>query len=321
VMTPNTILIADDQKSNRGVLKSILNRPEYHMVEACNGREALDILGSQKIDLVILDLMMPEVSGFEVLEQMQSDSAMKHIPVIVLSALEDSDSIARALSMGAHDVLSKNIDDFDRRFKIPLKVKNLLAIKNVNDLLEANLRQAEKLSILDEVTDLFNYRYFKERLFEEFARSLRYTRAMSLIVFDLDNLKKVNDTYGHPTGTALLKEVGELVLQSCRSVDIPVRYGGDEFCIITPEIDMKQALVPAERLRVEISRLGEKLNLDDISVSASFGVASFRGEKEFADDQALLKAADDGCYKSKEAGKNCIHCFYDGICIPSSEYR
>lgn len=320
-MTANTILIADDQKNNRQILKAILSRTDYRMVEAVDGREALDILAAEKIDLVILDLMMPNIDGFEVLERMKLDQSMKQIPVIVLSALEDADSIAKALSMGAHDVLSKNIGEFDRRFKIPLKVKNLLALKNVSDLLEANLRQAEQLSILDEVTELYNYRYFKERLYEEFSRSTRYARSLTLIVFDIDNLKLCNDTYGHLTGTALLKKVGELVLNNCRSVDIPVRYGGDEFCIITPEIEMKQALVLVERLRLEISKLAQKMNLKDISTSASFGVASYKGDREFKDDQELIKVADDCCYKSKSAGKNCVFCYCKGELVPPAQCR
>jgi two-component system cell cycle response regulator len=313
----NTVLFVDNDPVFRNVFRSVINTSENNFLKAGNSAEAIELLNREKVDLVILDIIAPEVSGFEVLGWLKDSLFLKNTPVFAVSALEDRQGIGRALQMGAQDFMYKPITSQWDRTVISLKVKNALHLKNIQDLLEHNLKQADKLCLKDDVTSLYNYRYFRERLYEEFLRSRRYDSPMSLIVIDLDNLKSINDHFGHPIGTRVISMVGTIIQKHCRSADIPVRYGGDEFCIIAPEVDLEQAIIPAERLREEIEGLGKGLEFGDISLTASLGIATQNAVSVFKSEEDLLKSADDSCYEAKKSGRNCVYCYQKEEFVPA----
>lgn|GEM_PF-5810848 len=313
----NTILLVDDEVVSRKAFRGALKEGKYDFFEAQDGKEALSILRSKKIDLIILDIMMPDMSGFEVLDRIKNNPVCKNIPVIVASALNDFSSVEQALAAGAQDYVCKPLSKKEARIQLFLKVRNLLNMKNVIDLLEQNLKNAQRLTNLDDVTSLFNYRYFKDRLYAEHARSRRYHRPLSLIMIDLDNLKAINDEFGHQAGTMLISMVGSIIEKQCRSTDIPVRYGGDEFCIIVPEANLDESLILAERLRVQIEDFGKGIDFEATTVTASIGIVTQKDGSLFETDADLLKAADDACYEAKKTGRNQVCCSVDGNIVPA----
>ncbi len=315
----NTILLVDDDAVSRKAFRAALKQARCVFLEANSGQEALSIVHSRKIDLIILDIMMPEISGYEVLSRIKENAASKNIPVIVVSSRNDFSSVEQALTAGAQDFICKPLAKKEVRIELYLKVKNLLSMKNVIDLLEQNLKSSQLLTNLDDVTSLFNYRHFRERLHAEYARSKRYHRSLSLVMIDLDNLKAINDAFGHQAGTMLISMVGGIIENQCRSTDIPVRYGGDEFCIIVPEANLEESVILAERLRMQIQAFGEGIDFDGTAVTASIGIVTQKDAAQFCNEDAFLKAADDACYEAKKIGRNLVCCHIDGKIIPAKE--
>jgi two-component system, cell cycle response regulator len=315
----NTILLVDDDAVSRKAFRAALKHGRYIFLEANSGQEALSLVHSRKIDLLILDIMMPEMSGYEVLDLIKENAASKNIPVIVVSSLNDCSSVEQALTAGANDYICKPLAKKESRIELSLKVKNLLSMKNVIDLLEQNLKSAQLLTNLDDVTCLFNYRHFRERLHAEYTRSKRYHRSLSLVMIDLDNLKAINDAFGHQAGTMLISMVGGIIENQCRSTDIPVRYGGDEFCIIVPEANLEESVILAERLRQQIEAFGEGIDFDGTAVTASIGIVTQKEAGQFDNEDAFLKAADDACYEAKKIGRNLVCCHIDGKIVTAKE--
>jgi diguanylate cyclase (GGDEF)-like protein len=315
----NTILLVDDDAVSRKAFRGALKQGRYGFLEAGSGQEALSIVHSRKIDLMILDIMMPEMSGFEVLDRIKDNASSKNIPVIVVSSLNDCSSIEKALTAGANDFICKPLATKESRMQLSLKVKNLIGLKNTIDLLEQHLKSAQLLTNLDDVTSLFNYRHFRERLHAEYTRSKRYHRSLSLVMIDLDNLKAINDAFGHQAGTMLISMVGGIIENQCRSTDIPVRYGGDEFCIIVPEANIEESAILAERLRLQIEAFGDGIDFDGTAVTASIGIVTQRDAGQFGNEDAFLKAADDACYEAKKMGRNQVCCHIDGKIVPAKD--
>jgi diguanylate cyclase (GGDEF)-like protein len=315
----NTILLVDDDAAYRKAFRSALKQGRYVILEARSGQEALSVVHSSKIDLIILDCMMPEGSCYEVLDRIKGNSATKNIPVIVVSAQNDFSRVEQALAAGAQDFIRKPLAKKEARSVLSLKVKNLLCTKNAIDLLEQKLKSSQLLTNLDDVTSLFNYRHFRERLHAEFTRSRRYHRSLSLVMIDLDNLKAINDAFGHQAGTMLISMVGGIIENQCRSTDIPVRYGGDEFCIIVPEANLEEAVILSERLRLQIEAFGAGIDFEGTAVTASIGIVTQKDAGQFDSEDAFLKAADDACYEAKKIGRNLVCCHIDGKIIPAKD--
>ena len=236
-----------------------------------------------------------------------------------MSSLNDFSRVEQALTAGAQDFICKSLAKREARVELFLKVKNLLSMKNVIDLLELNLKSAQLLTNLDDVTSLFNYRHFRERLHAEYTRSRRYHRSLSLVMIDLDNLKAINDAFGHQAGTMLISMVGGIIENQCRSTDIPVRYGGDEFCIIVPEANLEESVILAERLRLQIEAFGDGMDFDGTAVTASIGIVTQKDAGQFDNEDAFLKAADDACYEAKKIGRNLVCCHIDGKIVPAKD--
>ncbi|QJA06026.1 diguanylate cyclase [Thermosulfurimonas marina] len=170
--------------------------------------------------------------------------------------------------------------------------------------LKAANERLRQLSIRDGLTELYNHRYFQERLREEFERARRYRRALSLVILDIDHFKKVNDTYGHPVGDQVLKELARLIRQSMRTSDIPARYGGEEFTIILPETDLQGASCFGERLRKTVEQHSFEANGLTLQITISLGVSSVFPSATQATPQRLIEVADKALYYSKTHGRN-----------------
>jgi diguanylate cyclase (GGDEF)-like protein len=296
-----SLLIIDDSEMIRNHIKSVLSTQNLfsNYYEASDGLQGFKELIEKKPDLVIVDLVMPQFDGFYFLKMKNSRQELTNIPVIVLTSIGDIASKVQGLEKGANDYIVKPFDvkELLARVKVHLNIKILQdELKQKNDLLH-------KLSITDELTHIYNRRYFIKRLKEEFHRALRYSEKLALIIMDIDNFKKINDTYGHQTGDKILYQVAKIMKQQLRGCDVLGRYGGEEFIILLPYTDFKGAFALSERIRNSIEQNTFKVGRKKINVTISAGIVSYP-EYKAESYEKFIKKADEGLYLAKKSGKN-----------------
>jgi diguanylate cyclase (GGDEF)-like protein len=307
-VAPSRILVVEDSRTQADWLRQVLEREGYAVVVAQDGREAVRRVRSEPPDLVLLDMILPDMNGLDVLRVIKARSEEQFIPVILLSVRSDLDSRVTGLRLGADDFLAKPFADAE----IQARAAAMLRIKSLQDQLRATKSQLEKLSITDGLTGLYNHRHFQERLADEFRRAQRYADPVSLIMLDLDHFKEVNDKYGHPFGDRVLRETAQLIRSSIRDPDICSRYGGEEFAIILPKTHLQGALAVSERifhaLRAKTYAAENGAPPVALRVTASIGVA-FYPSKDVTSPELLVKFADEALYRAKREGRDTI-CLY-----------
>ncbi len=267
------------------------------VVEASNGLTGLKILAQQKIDLVLCDVVMPEIDGFKFLQLMKAKPEFRDIPVILLTGEESTDKKVKGLEQGASDYITKPFESSEliARVKVQLKMKALQ-----DELKEKNV-QLERLAATDALTKIHNRRYFMELLEVEFAKCERFHHDMGLVLLDIDFFKKVNDTYGHPEGDRVLVDVAQTLQASTRKVDLLARFGGEEFIVLLPSTDLKGSKFVAEKLREEIAK---QISVGGKPVTISVGLAHTPTTPGVTTSDALIQRADEALYRAKAAGRN-----------------
>lgn len=289
-----TILIVDDDPMIIEILSEILE-DHHEILFATNGKDALRIAQNEAPDLIILDVVMPEMDGYEVCSQLKANPAVSNIPVIFVTGLSNVDDETRGLEVGAVDYITKPISPPI----VHMRVNNHM-------MLTRALSKLSKLSTTDGLTALANRRHMDIRLEKE-CQGLRKPQApLSLILLDIDYFKNFNDAYGHLAGDDCLKKISRVIAKSIqRSLDLAARYGGEEFCCILPLTDHESALAIANRIRVNI--LAMKINNQGSTISefitVSLGVTTIVPDRETTPDQ-IIEMADKNLYAAKEAGRN-----------------
>ncbi|VBB08864.1 nucleotide cyclase [Lucifera butyrica] len=289
-----SVLIVDDSRLNLMFMKDIL-KDRYKIFCATSGKQALAITMAERVDLIILDVTMPDMDGYEVCEQIKKNPQTKNIPVIFVSAMEEEENEAKGLEIGAIDYIIKPFNPSI----LKARVKNHLELKKYRDILE-------KLSLVDGLTGLANRRYFDEVLDKEWRRALRNGDNLSIILLDVDFFKKYNDHYGHLAGDDCLRQVGNVLKDSVkRAGDLAARYGGEEFAVILPSTPWEGAFIIAEKMRRNIESLQIAHQVSEVSsyVTISVGVASLKPEMDMIPD-ILIRNADDALYQAKRNGRN-----------------
>lgn len=293
------ILIAEDDANIAELVKIILEAKGYITLWSKDGREALKMAEENLPDLILLDVMMPKLNGYEVLKLLKENESLQHIPVIFLTVKGETDSKVVGLRMGGHDYITKPFD-LD---ELIARVEAALRIKGEHDhLREVNQRLSE-LSMTDPLTSLYNRRYLMERFHEEVERARRYKYPLACLMLDIDNFKSINDTYGHLQGDQILQQIAVIMKNSNRVVDIIARYGGEEFLLILPQTDLGGAKVVGERLCKLISETRFIRNDPDQLVTISLGASAFASDNVGTKEE-LLKSADDALLEAKRQGKN-----------------
>jgi len=301
-----SILVVDDSWESREIITSILNTAEdYTLVLAENGQDAIRKLKAHNFDLVITDISMPVMDGLELLDHLTAN--MPDLPVITFTGFGDLFGI-RALERGAEDCIFKPFDSRDFKLRVAKALK-YSRLKKYHDLLEQKNEELRVLSITDQLTQLYNRRYLQEVLRREFTRAKRYRSRLSCMIVDIDHFKAINDNLGHMQGDAVLRELSALIRNTTREVDIPFRFGGEEFLVLLPETDRRGAEVVAERLRraaeaMPVFRLGGEL-ADDVKVTVSAGIAAFP-DPRIRSELDLVTQADEALYQAKRQGRNCV---------------
>ncbi|HSP20150.1 MAG TPA: diguanylate cyclase, partial [Myxococcaceae bacterium] len=309
VADPAKILVVDDSRTQLDWLVRVLEREGYQVGTAGDGKDAIRKVRGDPPDLVLLDMILPDMDGLEVLRIIKARGDEEFIPVILLSVKSDLDSRVSGLRIGADDFLAKPFAEAE----ILARCAAMLRIKSLQDQLRRTQQKLAEQAITDELTGLKNRRAFDERLAEEFRRAQRYSDPVSLIMLDLDLFKRVNDQYGHPFGDVVLRGAAERIRTSTRDPDICARYGGEEFAVILPKTHLSGALSVAERVWKQrgdqeyVPQVGGAPG-KPIRVTASLGIA-FYPSKDISSPELLLRFADEALYQAKRAGRNTI-CLY-----------
>jgi diguanylate cyclase (GGDEF)-like protein len=288
------ILVVDDDITLIRLLKTRLEAEKYEVFTASNGEEALRILDKKGPDLIILDIMMPGIDGFETCRRIRLQSAHRHLPVIMLTAKHGPSEKVKGLDMGADDYMTKPYESDELLARIRAGLRARREYKRM-------MRMAER----DALTGLYNRRSFDRRLAEEFSRAERYNRELSLVMLDIDHFKTVNDTYGHPMGDIVLKQVADLIQMHIRKSDISYRYGGEEFVILAPETDVAGVEICAERTRASCEKFHFGKGKKPISITISEGFSCYQRDSASSPEDLLCKA-DSALYQAKARGGNCV---------------
>jgi diguanylate cyclase (GGDEF)-like protein len=290
------ILVVDDSPINLKVVSITLDAIGYSMTFANNGFQAIERFKSAQPDLVLLDLMMPEMDGLEACDALKALNP--EIPIIFLTASHEQEHLLKAFAQGAVDYLTKPFN----KPELVARVKTHLMLKYAFNELKLALVEMERLAKTDGLTGLLNRRALFETATQEFSRAQRYERALSVLMLDIDHFKRINDTYGHQVGDVVIQEIAAVLKGTLRETDFIGRYGGEEFAVILPETSLEQAFEVAERIRCQIS---DRLIVNDstnLQVTVSLGIATLKAGMGTIDE--MLKQADQALYQAKFNGRN-----------------
>jgi len=304
----NSILIVDDESSSLLFLTRVLGA-EYTIYTAKNGINAVEKAIKYSPDLILLDIIMPEMDGYEALTMLKELSETRDIPVIFITGLGSKKDEEKGLSYKAADYISK---PFSSEI-VKLRVRNQIQIVNL-------IRGVKHMSLTDQLTDLPNKRSFNERLRLEWRMSIREKMPISLLFIDIDNFKNHNDTYGHLQGDATLQTIAKILTLSLRrSLDFAARWGGEEFAVLLVNTESFGALEVAERIRVSIENTPILLKDGQTTkVAVSIGISTLIPTRDSSVDE-FIRNADDALYTAKREGRNriCRHEYTLNDSIPN----
>ena len=321
----NNILIVDDTPENLTVLRQMLTEHGYRVRPALSGEIALKAVEADIPDLILLDIMMPGMDGFEVCEKLKSDASTHDIPVLFISALIETEDKLRGFKAGGVDYIIKPFHTAEvlarvethltlRNLQKKIQEQNLQLVGEIEErervekaLVEAN-RKLELLATIDGLTGISNRRQFDLFLEQEWKRSTREQVPISFILCDIDQFKLFNDEYGHVEGDNCLKQVAQGIRRSVkRPADLVARYGGEEFAVVMPNTDTIGAIKIAEKIKKEIEALGIKHVRSKVArhVSLSIGVGSTVPDRSDG-PEAFINEVDQFLYQAKKAGRDRI---------------
>jgi len=288
------ILIIEDSKLNREMLHKILQK-DYSIIFAHDGAEALEKVKSEEPDIILLDIILPGIDGFNVLLELKKSEASQSIPVIFITGRSNPDDEVRGLKLGAVDYITKPFNEIVVKARVETQVRILNQIRII-----------EKLSFIDTLTDIPNRRMFDHSIKKEWNRARREKHPLSTLMIDIDHFKTYNDTHGHQQGDIALKMMAEIITSSLkRSTDIAARWGGEEFSVLLPNTEIDGAKHIAEDIRKNVEAASVPCSTTNSyhKITVSVGVAQIlpNNKNSFME---LIMLADAALYKAKETGRN-----------------
>ncbi len=315
-----TILIVDDTEPVRRQIQRVLERETGlvgQFLEAGSALEGYKQLVTQKVDLVVCDVVMPDIDGFKFLSMVKGHPELAHIPVLLVTSQGEQESKNRGLEQGASDYLTKPFNGIELLARVRVHLK----LKLVQDELREANKQLTALSNTDGLTEIFNRRHLMNTMAYEISRAARYGSPLAFLLMDLDDFKSVNDTYGHQAGDHVLVSFCNRVNTILRRTDIFARYGGEEFAILLPQARPSGVEKLAEKIRIHLENNPFDIGGQLVTVTVSCGIAGYkRGVAETVD--AIIREADQALYRAKQTGKNRVvlspHCL-ESAGVPDHE--
>ncbi|MDL1969001.1 MAG: diguanylate cyclase [Deltaproteobacteria bacterium] len=298
-----SILIVDDEPYIRNSIHEFIGMAGYKPFKSSSAEEALKILKTNTIHVVITDVRLPGINGLELTDIIKKDY---DTDIIIITGYIGDYSYEEAINKGASDFVSKPI----RLEELLLRLKRVLKEQRITKERVLMLKKLQELAITDGLTKLYNSRYFYKQLDSETDRSKRYNHPFTLLFMDIDHFKHYNDTYGHLEGDKVLARFGKTIKSCLRKMDTAYRYGGEEFVVILPETSRDEVMAAAKRIKKAIEN--EKFSPQSgkpISITISIGVTEYcRGERI----STLVQRADKAMYLSKQKGRNQISTLFSG---------
>lgn len=294
------ILVVDDDSDSLEIIAEALSWEGYQVRKAQSGAEGVDQISTWLPHLVVLDVNMPGMDGVATLAGLRSQQ--QYVSVMFISGNTNTEAVVAGLDAGADDYIPKPFDPLE----LLARVRTQLRIKDLNDQLRDANEKLKELVDIDDLTGLFNMRSLYQRLERELNRASRFNRQVCVVMMDMDYFKSVNDGHDHLFGSFVLSEVGKIIRNNIRSIDIGARYGGDEFLMVLTETNREGAYNFCERLRKSIGEYHFASGKDEIDLTTSIGFAITAAGDGSTDARSLVRAADVALYEAKRAGRNCV---------------
>lgn len=292
VSKPLVVLVDDSQDVHR-LLRARLRSEDLELLDVYTGEEAIAAAREKHPALILLDLNMPGMDGFEVLRALKEEAATLDIPVIVLSGLQSPHDKVTAFDLGAVDYVTKPFELTELR----VRIRSALRMYQLLQMLANRAR-------IDGLTGLWNRAYFTQRWEEEYGRHQRHGHPLTLALIDLDHFKSINDTYGHPAGDAVLQGMASILQREARASDVPCRFGGEEFALILPDTSPENARTVCERIRAAVEGTTWPRH-PERKVTCSIGLAGAAGGSGSCPSaESWIESADQALYMAKKGGRN-----------------
>ncbi|MAS87408.1 MAG: PleD family two-component system response regulator [Micavibrio sp.] len=302
------ILVVEDQAFESDKFVETLQRDHHDVTAVEDGIKAMEAVGKKDFDIIMISLNMLEEDGLRLVSHLKSNEKTRAVPILMVGNEEDMHRIAHGLEIGAHDYIIRPVD----RNELLARARTQIRRKRFQERLRANYEVSLNMALTDTLTGLYNRRYLTVHLEKLLRRNEESHKSITVLLFDIDYFKKVNDTYGHNVGDEVLKEFAERLNQGLRSFDLVARLGGEEFVAILPDVTKERAMTISERLRRMIADKPFAITHDEfkeITCTTSIGATYIFDETNITTEEAL-KRADDMLYKAKADGRNC--CYFEG---------
>lgn len=303
--SPANILIVDDVEDNIEILRDLLTFDGFNVQTAQSGEMALKRVQESRPDLILLDILMPGMDGFDVCARLKADGDTKDIPVVFVSSMGDLDSKVKGFKAGGVDYIDKPF----QHAEVLVRVNTHITMMRMRRHLKEQNAELERLANTDYLTNLYNRRRFFHAAEVEFATSLQSGKPISVTLIDLDLFKHVNDTHGHLVGDQVLIHIAHIIRDHCREADVAARYGGEEFSVLHPKIGRQDAFLVVEEIRQEVEATPYIHEKDEIGVTFSAGIVDTLACQNCLRIDDILGLADKALYRAKDAGRNQVVIF------------
>ena len=294
----NKILIVDDIIENIEILVEVLKN-RYELFVATDWKGVQSVLENTNIDLILLDIMIPEIDGYQICQKLKKDSKFKNIPIVFITAKVDERSIEKAYEVGGVDYITKPL----KMKEVLCRVKIHLDFQNTIKELEKTKNELEKLASKDFLTNIYNRRSFENIGQKLLEKVKKYNQVLSMIIFDIDYYKEINDTYGHLIGDKILISLVNIVNKLIEEKDVFVRFGGDEFILLLPNTDLEKAKSLGNKIIELITKTEFDFENLKIKITVSMGIAEYNEDEDL---NKFIDRVDKLLYKAKTNGRNRI---------------